>query len=96
MNYILIVAFRYQSIFGSNPADILSRERLFSESSELDFCFGRPKFFCIEFQFDSVGQNSCFVDHADASSQLCLLAQGESAQENYVLPKAVIRQTCKF
>ena len=49
MNYILIVAFRYQSIFGSNPADILSRERLFSESSELDFCFGRPKFFCIEF-----------------------------------------------
>ena len=32
---------------------------------------------CTKFQFDSVGQNSCFVDHADVSSQFYLLARGE-------------------
>ena len=32
---------------------------------------------CTKFQFDSVGQNSCFFDHADGSSQFCLLDRGE-------------------
>ena len=48
-----------------------------SELSKLDFWFCGPKFFCTKFQFDSVGQSSCFVDHADGSSQFCLLARGE-------------------
>ena len=64
-------------ISGSNPADISSRERLISELSKLDFWFCGPKFLCTKFQFDSVGQNSCFVDHADGLSQFCLLAWGE-------------------
>ena len=58
----------YNIIFGSNPADILSRGRLISELSKLDFRFCGPKFLYTKFQFDSVGQNSCFVDHADGSS----------------------------
>ena len=52
----------YHIISGSNPADILSRGRLISELSKLDFWFCGPKFLCTKFQFDSVGQNSCFVD----------------------------------
>ena len=31
---------------------------------------------CTKFQFDSASQNSSFVDHADGSSQFCLLARG--------------------
>ena len=56
---------------GSNPADILSRGHLISESNKLHFWFCEPKFLCTKFQFDSVGQNSCFVDHVDGSSQFC-------------------------
>ena len=50
---------------GSNPADILSRGRLICELSKLDFWFCGPKFLCTKFHFDSVGQISCFVDHAE-------------------------------
>ena len=64
-------------ISGSTPADILSRRCLISELSKLNFLFCGPKFLCTKFLFDNVGQNSCFVDHADRSSQFCLLAQGE-------------------
>ena len=32
---------------------------------------------CTKFQFDGVGQNNCFVDYADGSSQFCLLARWE-------------------
>ena len=61
----------------SNPTDILSRGRSISELSKLDFWFRGPKFLCTKFQFDSVGQNSCFVDHADGSSQFCFLTRGK-------------------
>ena len=47
-----------------NSADVLSREHLGSELSKLGFWFCGPKFLCTKFQFDSVGQNSCLVDHA--------------------------------
>ena len=49
---------------GSNAANVLSREHLGSELSNLGFWFCGPKFLCTKFQFDSVGQNSCLVDHA--------------------------------
>ena len=62
---------------GSTPADILSRGRLISELSQLDFWFCGPKILCTKIQFDSVGQNSCFADHTGGSSQFCLLARGE-------------------
>ena len=64
-------------ISGSNPAYILSRGRLISEISKLDFWFCGPKFLCTKFQFDGVGQNTCFVDYAYGSSQFCLLARWE-------------------
>ena len=32
---------------------------------------------CSKFQLDSVGLNSCFVDHADGSSQFCLFTREE-------------------
>ena len=78
-------------ISGSNPAYILSRGRLISELSNLDFWFCGPKFLCTKFQFDSVGQNSCFVDHAHGSCQFCLLARGRSVPENYILLNVIIR-----
>ena len=81
----------YHITSGSNPPDILSRGSLVSELNKVDFWFYGPTFFCTKFQFDSVGQNSCFIDHADKSSQFCLLARGRNAPENYVLPKAIIR-----
>ena len=68
-------------ISGSSQADILPRGRLVSELSVLDFWFCGPKFLCTKFQFDSVGQNSCFVDHADGSSQFYLLAWGEECSK---------------
>ena len=42
---------------------------------------------CTKFQFDSVGQNSCFVDHADGSSKFCLLARGEECSRELCPPK---------
>ena len=75
----------------SNPVDILSTGRLICEISKLDVWFCRTKFLCTKFHFDSVGQSNCFVDHADGSSQLRLLAGGRSAQGNYFLPNIIIR-----
>ena len=66
------------------------KDVLISELNKLDFWFCGPKCLCSKFQFDSVGQNSCFDFHTDGLSQFCWPV-GKSATENYVLPNVMMR-----
>ena len=51
---------------------------------------------CAKLQFDSIGQNSCFVDYADGSSQFCLLAQGEDCSRELCPPKCNNKKNLQF